>query len=141
MYNTCLAVVSECALCNLLKARKKHAHKHFRAKLFIQPRTSYGADYYSVRQNKHEYNNVLGIIDLSTGNLVLKAVKGLNAVNTAHTLFYDVVLHKGVPLRFHSDTVREFLSTAMSTLQELFGIHKSYILDHNPKINAKIERV
>ena len=141
MYNTCLAVVSECALCNLLKARKKHAHKHFRAKLCIQPRTSYGADYYSVRQNKHGYNNVLGIIDLSTGNLVLKAVKGRNAANTAHTLFYDVVLHKGVPLRFHSDAAREFLSTAMSTLQELLGIHKSDTLAHNPKSNAKIERV
>ena len=141
MYNMCLAVVKECALCNLLKARMKHAHRHFRAKLCIEPRTSYGADYYSVKQNKHGYNNILGIIDLSTGNLVLRAVKGRNAPNTAHTLFYDVVLHKGIPLRFHSDAAREFLSTAMSTLQELLGIQKSDTLAHNPKSNAKIERV
>ena len=141
MFKLCHEVVAECALCNLLKARMKHAHKHFRAKLAVEPRTSYGADYYSVKKNKLGYNNVLGIIDLATGNLVLRAVKGRNAHNTAHTLFYDVVVHKGVPLRFHSDAAKEFLSTAMSTLQTLLGISKSDTLAHNPKSNAKIERV
>jgi len=71
MHKLCTEVVNGCALCNLLKARMKHAHKHFRAKLFCQPRTSYGADYYSVKQNKHGFNNILDIIDLLTDNLVL----------------------------------------------------------------------
>ena len=141
MNKLCTEVVQACALCNLLKARMQHAHQHFRAKLFCQPRTSYGADYYSVKQNKHGYNNVLGIIDLATGNLVLRAVKGRTAHNTAHTLLYDIVVNKGVPLRFHSDAAKEFLSTAMSTLQTMLGISKSDTLAHNPKSNAKIERV
>ena len=141
MHKVCHEVVSDCALCNLLKARMKHAHKHFRAKLAILPRTSYGADYYAVKMNKFGYNNILGIIDLSTGHLVLRAVRGRNAHNTAHTLFYDIVLEKGVPLRFHSDAAKEFLSTAMSSLQNLLGISKSDTLAHNPKSNAKIERV
>ena len=59
---------------------------------------------------------MLGIIDLATGNLVLRAVQGHTAANTAHTLFYDVIVHKGIPLQFHSDAAKEFLSTAMSTL-------------------------
>ena len=88
----------------------KHAHRHFRAKLHCTPRTSYGADYYSVKKNKLGYDNILGIIDLATGNLVLRAVKGRTAANTAHTLFYDVIVHKGIPLRFHSDAAKEFLS-------------------------------
>ena len=141
MWKRCQEVVDDCALCNLLKARMNQAHKHFRAKLYCEPRTSYGADYYSVKQNKHGYNNVLGIIDLATGNLVLRAVKGRSAHNTAHCLFYDVVVHKGIPLRFHSDAAKEFLSTAMSTLQTMLGIAKSDTLAHNPKSNAKIERV
>ena len=141
MNKVCHQVVADCALCNLLKARMKHAHKHFRAKLSMTPRTSYGADYYGVNKNKLGYDNVLGIIDLATGHLVLRAVQGRNAPNTAHTLFYDVVVHKGVPLRFHSDAAQEFLSTAMSTLQNLLGIGKSDTLAHNPKSNAKIERV
>ena len=141
MYQKCKAVVDNCALCNLLKARRRLAHKHFRAKLHCTPRTSYGADYYSVRKNKLGYDNILGIIDLATGNLVLKAVKGRTAANTAHTLFYDVIVHKGIPLRFHSDAAKEFLSTAMSTIQKLLGIRKTSTLAHNPKSNAKIERV
>ena len=141
MYTMCKEVVKDCALCNLLKARMRHAHQHFRAKLFCQPRTSYGADYYSVKQNKHGYNNILGIIDLSTGHLTLKAVKGRNAHNTAHTLLYEIIVRKGVPLRFHSDAAREFLSTAMGTLQTMLGMQKSDTLAHNPKSNAKIERV
>ena len=83
MFQKCKQVV---ALCNLLKSRKKHAHKHFRAKLHCTPHTSYGADYYSVKKNKLGYDNILGIIDLATGNLVLKVVKGRTAPNTAHTL-------------------------------------------------------
>ena len=141
MHQKCKQVVDDCALCNLLKARKNHAHKHFRAKLYCTPRTSYGADYYSVKKNKLGYDNVLGIIDLSTGNLVLRAVQGRTAANTAHTLFYDVIVHKGIPLQFHSDAAKEFLSTAMSTLQTLLGIRKTDTLAHNPKSNAKIERV
>ena len=141
MNKICHKVVGECALCNLLKARRKYAHKHFRAKLAIEPRTSYGADYYGVNMNKFGYNNILGISDLSTGNLVLRAVKGHNAPNTAHTFFYDIVVHKGVPLRFHSDAAKELLSTAMSTLQSVLGMDKSDTLSHNPKSNAKIERV
>ena len=141
MWTLCKQVIADCALCNLLKARARHAHQHFRAKLSVQPRTSYGADYYAVKMNKLGFNNILGIIDLATGNLVLRAVRGRSAPNTAHTLFYDIVVHKGVPLRFHSDAAREFLSTAMSALQSLLGIQKSDTLAHNPKSNAKIERV
>ena len=141
MRKKCKQVVDDCALCNLLKARMKHAHKHFRAKLYCTPRTSYGADYYSVRKNKLGYDNILGIIDLATGNLVLRAVQGRTAANTAHTLLYDVVVRKGIPLQFHSDAAKEFLSTAMSTLQNLLGIRKTDTLAHNPKSNAKIERV
>ena len=119
----------------------RHAHKHFRPKLFCTPRTAYGADYYGVAQNKQGYNNILGIIDLSDGHLVLKALKSRTAANTAHTLFYEIVVRKGVPMLFHSDAAREFLSTAMKALSATLGIAQTSTLAHNPKSNAKIERV
>ena len=119
----------------------KHTHKHFRSKIHCTPRTSYGTDYYEVRKNKLDYNNILDIIDLVTGNVVLRSVQNRTAANTAHSLLYDIVVKKGIPLRFHSDAVKEFLSTAMSTLQFLLGINKSTTLAHNPKGNTKIERV
>ena len=141
MRRTCRHVNDQCALCNLLKARMKHAHKHFRPKLFCTPRTAYGADYYGVNKNKEGYNNILGIIDLATGNLILEAVKQRTAANTAHTLFYKVINAKGVPLLFHSDAAREFVSTAMDSLTKTLGIVQTNTLAHNPKSNVKIERV
>ena len=144
MRRTCRHVNDVCALCNLLKARMKHAHKHFRPKLFCTPRTAYGADYYGVGvKNSKGYNNILLgiIIDLATGNLVLRALKQRTAANTAHTLFYDIINRKGVPLLFHSDAAREFLSTAMDSLSKTLGIVQTSTLAHNPKSNAKIERV
>jgi len=141
MRRTCKHVVEKCALCNLLKARMKLAHRHFRPKLFCTPRTAYGADYYGVKQNKQGFNNILGIIDLSNGHLVLNAVKERNAANTAHTLFYEIVTRKGVSLLFHSDAAKEFLSVAMKSLSSTLGIVQTNTLAHNPKSNAKIERV
>ena len=142
MRRTCRHVNDMCALCNLLKARMKHAHKHFRPKIFCTPRTAYGADYYGVgKKNSKGYNNILGIIDLATGHLVLRALKQRTAANTAHTLFYDIINNKGVSLLFHSDAVREFLSTAMGSLTKTLGIVQTSTLAHNPKSNAKIERV
>lgn len=141
MRRTCKHVNDTCALCNLLKARMRLAHKHFRPKLFCTPRTAYGADYYGVLQNKHGYNNILGIIDLSNGHLVLKALKSRSAANTAHTVFYDIIVKKGVPMLFHSDAAKEFLSTAMGALSATLGIAQTSTLAHNPKSNAKIERV
>jgi transposase InsO family protein len=117
------------------------AHRHFRAKLFCTPRTAYGADYYGVKLNKHGYCAVLGIIDLATGYVVLKACKSPDAAHVAHTLFHDIVLRKGVPLVFHSDAARAFLSTAVGALSETLGIQQTSTLAHNPKSNAKMERV
>ena len=141
MRRTCKHVTDDCALCNLLKARMKLAHKHFRAKLFCTPRTAYGADYYAVKANKEGFCQILGMIDLSIGYLSLSALKKRTAANTAHELFYEIVVRKGVPLLFHSDAAREFLSTAMKSLSVTLGIVQTSTLAHNPRSNAKMERV
>jgi len=141
MRRVCQHVNDMCALCNLLKARMRLAHKHFRAKLHSKPRTAYGADYYAVVQNLLGYNNILGIIDLADGYLVLKAVKNRSGANTAHVVFYEIVVRKGVPQLFHSDAAKEFIGKAMSALSTILGFKMTNTLAHNPKGNAKIERV
>ena len=141
MRRTCKHVVEKCALCNLLKARMNLAHRHFRAKLFCTPRTAYGADYYAVKQNKDGYCQILGMVDLSIGFLTLSALKARTAANTAHELFYEIVVRKGVPMLFHSDAAQEFLSVAMKSLSATLGIVQTNTLAHNPQSNAKMERV
>ena len=69
MYTMCKELCGACELCALLKVKMNLAHKHFSAKLFCTPRTSYGSDYYGVRKNTAGYCQILGIIDLATGHL------------------------------------------------------------------------
>ena len=140
MHSMCKHIVKACALCASLKAKMRLAHKHFRAKLFSKPRTSYGSDYYGVKKNKLGYCAILGIIDLASGDLVLKATTSPNAAHVTNTLFHEVILKKGVPLRFHSDAAQAFLSKAMGALTEVLGIKQTSTLAHNPKSNAKMER-
>ena len=141
MWSMCMHIVKSCELCASLKAKMRLAHKHFRAKLFSTPRTSYGADYYGVKENKLGYCAILGIIDLASDSLSLKATKSPNAAHVTNTLFHEVVLKKGVPLRFHTDAAQAFLSKAVGALTEVLGIRQTHTLAHNPKSNAKIERV
>ena len=141
MWSICRDICQECRLCALLKAKMRRAHLHFRAKLFCTPRTAYGSDYYGVKKNKLGYCQILGIIDLSTGNLVLKAGKAASAAHVTHTLFHEIVLRKGVPLVFHTDAARAFLSKAVGALSSVLGIKQTSTLAHNPKSNAKMERV
>ena len=88
--------------------------------MFCTTRTAYGVDYYGVVQNKQGYDNILGIIDLSDGHLVLKAVKNRTAANTAHTVFHEIITWKGIRMLFHLDAAKEFLSTAMNALSTTF---------------------
>ena len=55
MSKTCQDIVHKCAACQLLKAQRMLAHKHFRAKQFCTPRTSYAMDYYGVFKTKEGY--------------------------------------------------------------------------------------
>ena len=141
MYTMCKREVLSCRICALLKAKRNLAHKHFRAKLFCTPRTAYGSDYYGVKMNEQGYCVILGIIDLSTGNLVLKAAKSASGAHVAETLFHDIILRKGVPLLFHTDAAQAFVGKAVTALAETLGTKCTNTLAHNPKSNAKMERV
>ena len=141
MRKQCLKVCASCALCNLLKAKRNMAHRHFRAKLHSTPRTSYAMDYYGVKSNQDKFNNILGIIDLATGYLVLQPVVGRSALNTANVLLYSIVCNRGVPLTVHSDAAREFLGGATLALSQILGIQQTTTLGYNPRANSKMERV
>ena len=47
--------VDNCAPCQLLKAKRMRAHRHFRAKVFCTPRTSWGCDFYGVAKSLKGY--------------------------------------------------------------------------------------
>ena len=141
MLTTIKKIVKGCRLCNVLKKRHNLAHKHFRAKLEQTPRTSYGADFISVAKTKHGFTQIIGIIDLSTGNLILRALRKRDEKSTARVIFYDLITKKGVPMLFHSDVAGELLEGVSKMLAVLLGIKQTSTKGHNPQANAKMERV
>ena len=134
-------MVRDCAACQLLNAKRARAHRHFRAKVFCTPRTSWGCDYYGVAESTNGHNNVLGAMDLATSECRLFACKGRTAPTTMNCILHGIVLRDGCPLHLHSDAAREFLSKIMKKLCSIIGCKQTTTLAHHPTGNAAIERL
>ena len=141
MKKTVRLIVTACAACQLLKAKRARAHRHFRAKVFCTPRTSWGMDFYGVAESKNGYNNLLGAIDLATAETRLFACKRRTAPVVTDCTLHGIVLRDGCPLHIHSDAAREFISKAMKRLCQLIGCQQTTTLAHHPTGNATIERL
>ena len=133
--------IADCSMCNMLHARKNHAHGHFRVNLEGMPRTTWAADYYGVAKSKDGYCQILGYIDLATLYFVATAQKSRTGGDCTRSLLYDIILRHGVPLRFHTDAAQEFLGKAMGRLCQMTGIKKTDTLGHSPQSNGTIENV
>ena len=134
-------MVRDCAACQLLKAKRARAHRHFRAKVFCTPRTSWGCDFYGVAESTSGHKNILGAIDLATSECRLFACKDRSAPTVTNCLLHGIILRDGCPLHIHSDAAREFLSKAMKRLCEIIGCKQTTTLVHHPTGNSSIERL
>ena len=135
------SIVTMCAPCQLLKAKRARAHRHFRAKVFCTPRTSWGMDFYGVAKSKRGFNNILGAIDLATAEARLFACRERTAMVLTDCTLHGIILRDGCPLHIHSDAAREFISKAMQRLCQLIGCQQTTTLAHHPTGNATIERL
>ena len=131
----------DCACCAILNVKRLRAHKHFRTKVFEGPRITWAFDYHGVTASDEGYREVLGDIDLVTGELRLFATKDRSAAITTDCILQGVILRDGVPLVIHSDHAREFISKLLATLEKALGVTATTTLAHHPTGNSKIERV
>ena len=134
-------IVTECSPCQLLKAKRARAHRHFRAKIFCTPRTTWGFDFYGVAESKNGYNNILGGIDLASAECRLFVCTNRSAATVTDCVIHGIVLRDGCPLHIHSDSAKEFISKAMKRLCTLIGCKQTTTLAHHPTGNATIERL
>ena len=133
-------VCKNCGTCALLNAKRLRAYKHFRAKVYEGPRTAWAFDYHGVAPSEEGYKEVLGGIDLVTGELRLFATKDRTAAITTDCILQGVVFRDGVPLVIHSDHAKEFVSKLVKTMAKALGVTTTTTLAHHPTGNAKIER-
>ena len=133
--------IQACPHCQLLKAKRKRVHSHFRANPEHLPRTAYAMDFYSIPESKMGYKHILGIIDLATSELTLCPTKDRSAASVTECLLQRVFLEKGTPQRLHSDHAREFIAKAVKRICDLLGCRRTTTLAHHPTGNSTIERV
>ena len=123
----------------MLHAMKNPAHGHFLTNLHAMPRTTWAADYYAVAKTKEGYCNILGYVDLATLYMVASAQKTRTGGDCTRSLMYDIILPRGVPLRFHTDAAQEFLGRAMGRIYQMIGIKKTDTFGHSPQSNGTME--
>ena len=136
-----IAMCNDCGSCAILNAKRLHAHKHFRAKVYEGPRTVWAFDYHGVAKSTEGYREILVGIDLATAEIRLFATKSRTAVVTTDYILQGVILRDGVSLVIHRDHAREFISKLLKTLAKALGITTTTTLAHHPSGNSKIERV
>ena len=105
-------IVGNCAPCQLLKAKRARAHRHFRAKVFCTPRTSWGMDFYGVAESKNGYNNILGAVDLAMATARLFASKTRSAEVLTDSVLHGIVLRDGC-LLYTSPSPRDYAASRM----------------------------
>ena len=133
--------VTSCHHCQLLKAKRKHAHQHFRANPHYKPRTAYAMDFYAISKSKNGYKYILGIIDLATSELNLFPTRDRSAATVTECLMRGIFLEKGCPTCIHSDHAREFIAKATKRICRIVGCRQTTTLAHHPTGNSTIERV
>ena len=133
--------LENCHECQLLKAKRKHAHQHFRAKPEHEPRRSYGMDYYGVEESENGFKQILGIIDLATSEVRLFPTKNRKGGTTANCMLHGLFLRNGVPAKVHSDHAKEFISKAVKRICDILGCRQTTTLAHHPTGNSTIERL
>ena len=81
--------IDDWALYNLLKAYMKHTHTQtLQNQNPLHPTNLVRSRLLRGPENELGYNNILGIIDLASGNLVLSPVQNRTAANTTHSLLW-----------------------------------------------------
>ena len=98
-------------------------------------------DYHGVAASDEGYKEILGGIDLVSGEIRLFATKDRTAAITTDCILQGVVLRDGVPLVIHSDHAKEFVSKTLAMLTKSLGMRTTTTLAHHPTGNNKIERL
>ena len=106
-----------------------------------QPLELVTMDFLTLEMSKGGFQNILVITDHFTKYAVAVPTKNQTAKTTADALFYNFIVHYGLPLRLHSDQGANFESKIIHELCQMSGISKSRTTPYHPSGNGLTERM
>ena len=108
--------------------------------LATRPLEVLALDYTVLEPSSNGMENVLVMTDVFTKFSVAVPTKDQKASTVAQVLLNEWVFKYGIPLRIHSDQVRNFDSNLRAELCNLYGIVKSRTTPGYPQGNGQVER-
>ena len=131
--------LADCAGCELAKARRNAAHAMFRDRPLAGPRARLCMDFQGQTKAKTGEVEACAIIDEFSRFVVVIPLHSQAAAEFTPKFADAVLFSQGPPDIIHSDAAKVFLSTFQKCLVEVYGIHRTTSLGHNPTGNAMVE--
>ncbi|PIK45976.1 hypothetical protein BSL78_17184 [Apostichopus japonicus] len=104
------------------------------------PNQILAVDFTLLDPDLHRKENVLVMTDIFTKYSIAVATKDQTAETTAKVLMREWFSRFGIPQRLHSDQGRNFESSLIHNLCNLYGITKSKTTPYHPEGNGQAER-
>lgn len=130
----------QCERCQVAKDVHPRAHGVMGHLLASRPNEILAIDYTSLEPAQNGVENVLVLTDVFSKYTMAVPTRDQRAATVARVLVSEWFYKFGVPARLHSDQGRNFESSLIQQLCNLYGIVKSRTTPYHPEGNGQCER-
>ena len=137
--STVRKVLTDCAACELAKARRNEAHGMFRTRPLDGPRQRICMDFQGQTKALTGETEACAIIDEFSRWVIVLPLHSRSAAEFTPRFVDAVLMGEGPPAIVHSDAAKQFVSEFQKQLAEVYGFTRTTTLGHNARGNAMVE--
>jgi hypothetical protein len=131
--------LSDCATCEIEKARQNQAHGLFRARPHEAPRSRFAMDFQGQCTATTGEEEALAIIDTTARFVTVIPLRNRQVQTFLQPFLDQIVFCHGPPAVIHCDEAPEFMSAMVAALLEVTKTTLTTTLGHNARSNGIIE--